>query len=355
MRAPPPPRWPRFALLLLGMLALAAGLLTGLARLAWPLPLAQHAPWHGPLMLCGLFGVVIGLERAVAVGGRWPYLAPLACGAGTLLLLTGHAAPAIFWAYALGFALLLASTGRAALRQGEAFMAVLLLGAFCGLLGCVLLALGAPLAETLLLLWSFLVLTIAGERLELSRYLPRPRWAAPAFAGVLLALLGSLALPMHWQAQAFGASLLLLAAWLAHFDLARRTLRAQGLTRFVAVALLAGYLQLALAGLLMLAFGLQAGTRAYDGALHALGLGFVFSMVLGHAPLIAPALLRVRLRFSALLYLPLALLHASVLLRLGALALDDFTLRRLGGLGSAAALALFLLLMLFSGLRRPTP
>ena len=42
----------------------------------------------------------------------------------------------------------------------------------------------------------------------------------------------------------------------------------------------------------LLGFGLQPGQASYDAALHALGLGFVFSMVFGHAPLIAPALLQ---------------------------------------------------------------
>jgi hypothetical protein len=56
-------------------------------------------------------------------------------------------------------------------------------------------------------------------------------------------------------------------------------------------------------------------------ALHALGLGFTFSMVIGHAPVIVPALAGVRLRFGAWFYAPLLLLHASLACRLfGAIA-----------------------------------
>ena len=159
--------------------------------------------------------------------------------------------------------------------------------------------------------------------------------------------------PEPWDARLFGAALLGLAAWLARWDIARRTLRLQGLTRFVAASLLAGYVQLAIAGALLLGFGLQPGQASYDAALHALGLGFVFSMVFGHAPLIAPALLRIRLGFSALLYVPLALLHVGLLMRYAALLLDDFALRRVAGLGSVAAIALFLLLKLGLALRGP--
>ena len=158
------PTWPRFLLLLLGMAALASGLAGGLARIGWALPLPAATAWHGPLMLGGLFGVVIGLERAVAIGRAWAYGAPLFAGAGTLALLSGEAA-AGFAGYALGSAVLLLATLAAARKQAEAFMGVLVLGAFCGLLGHLLLAVGAPFQQTLLPLFGFLVLTIAGERL----------------------------------------------------------------------------------------------------------------------------------------------------------------------------------------------
>ncbi|MFB9895270.1 hypothetical protein [Planobispora takensis] len=61
--------------------------------------------------------------------------------------------------------------------------------------------------------------------------------------------------------------------------------------------LLAGYGWLATAGILWAASGLAAGPYLYDAALHALFLGFVMSMVFGHAPVILPAVLRVRLPY----------------------------------------------------------
>lgn len=356
MRPPPAPVWPRLLLLLPGLAALAGGLAGGLVRIGWPwlLPVPAAVAWHGPLMLSGLFVVVIGLERAVAVGHRWAFAAPLAAGAGTGLLLAGLPV-AGFAGYALGSAVLLLATLAAARRQPEAFLGVLVLGAAAGLLGNVQLALGAPVPQALLPLLGFLVLTVAGERLELSRYVPRPRVAAPLFVLVLALLLAALVLPPPWGARLFGAGLLALAGWLLAWDLARRSVRQPGLTRFVAVALLAGYGQLLVAGALLLGFGLRPGHASHDAALHALGLGFVFSMVLGHAPLIAPALLRIRPVFSPLLYAPLALLHASLLLRDAALLLGAADWRRAAGLGSALALAGFLGLMLALGLRARRP
>jgi hypothetical protein len=109
------------------------------------------------------------------------------------------------------------------------------------------------------------------------------------------------------------------------------------------VCLLAGYAWLAVGGgLFLIGAPLQPGSAAYDVALHALGLGFVFSMVLGHAPIIFPAVLRVNVPYNAAFYAPLALLHGSLLLRVVGDATGEATVHlhdgggRLAGLGPAA-------------------
>jgi hypothetical protein len=98
-----------------------------------------------------------------------------------------------------------------------------------------------------------------------------------------------------------GAGMVALALWLQRYDLARRTVRKTGLTRFIAVALLAGYAWLFVGGMLALRFGGVMAGPAYDAMLHAVFVGFVISMVFGHAPVIFPALLRVSLPYSYLL------------------------------------------------------
>lgn len=74
----------RVPLLMLGMLSLVGGVLAGLARLDWntPVPAASAAGWHGALMISAFLGTVISLERAVALGRGWAYLAPAAAGLG---------------------------------------------------------------------------------------------------------------------------------------------------------------------------------------------------------------------------------------------------------------------------------
>jgi hypothetical protein len=129
-----------------------------------------------------------------------------------------------------------------------------------------------------------------------------------------------------------------LAGWLAVFDVARRTVHAHGLSRYMALCLLGGYAWLMVAGGAWVAMVLGWPTR--DIALHALGLGFVVSMVMGHAPVILPAITRVKMQFGGLFYVPLAALHLSLVLRLAG---DWFGagLHSAGVVLNAAALALF--------------
>ena len=88
----------------------------------------------------------------------------------------------------------------------------------------------------------------------------------------------------------------------------------------MAVCLLSGYVWLAVAGIAWAATAL--GWPARDAALHALGLGFLVSMMLGHAPVILPAVAGIKLQFGRFFYVPLALLQISLLLRLGGGAVD---------------------------------
>ncbi|HMO48388.1 MAG TPA: hypothetical protein PKB14_20485 [Rubrivivax sp.] len=336
--------WERLPLLLLGFVALFAGIGAGLARLGWTMPdaAAGAAALHGPLMVCGFFGVVISLERAVAIGHAWAYGAPLLAGLGSAAALHG-AAPWTPWFTVGAAAVLLAASLDVLRRQRTGFNGVIALAAGCWLAGNVLWALGAQVHGVVGWWIAFLVLTIAGERLELSRFMPPSPAAARVFAGIVLLTAAALA---AWATpvgpRLFGLALLALALWLLKQDVARRTVRQQGLTRFIAVCLLAGYFWLGFGGALIAAAGLAPGAPAYDAALHALLLGFVFSMVFGHAPIIFPAVLRVNLAYHPLFYAPLALLHASLLLRVAGDASGQHDWTRWGALLSALALVAFI-------------
>ncbi len=348
-----PPRW-RFPLLILGFVGLVVGAGAGLARLGWEVPVvaASASAMHGPLMIGGFFGVVIALERAVAIGRYWAYAAPLFAGIGGLFAVAGAAGAAAAFFLAGGLVFLLASLD-VLRRQRAMFTVTLAAGAACWPIGTALWAAGATVHEIVAWWLAFLILTIAGERLELSRFLPPSPVARRTFGAILVVTaIGLLGSGSAWGAVVFAAALLALAAWLLRQDIARRTVRSRGLTRFIAVCLLAGYAWLAIgAAIVLLAGGLAPGTASYDGALHALTLGFVFSMVFGHAAIIFPAVLRVSVPYHPSFYVPLVLLHVSVAIRLIGDASGRFEWTSMGGMLNALALAAFIATMLSAVLR----
>jgi hypothetical protein len=331
-------------LLILGFISLAFGVGAGLLRLGWNVPMLSPGLilLHGPLMVSGFLGTVIGLERAVALGRRWAYSGPLLSGLGGAAILLGLPQTAGATAITFGSGVLLAGSLLIVRRQRELFTVTLALGAANWLAGNLLWLAGMPVAAVVALWVNFLVLTIAGERLELSRFLPPSSGAKHAFTLIVALLLvgGSVA----WAPGGYlpyGIGLLGLALWLLRQDIARRTVKQEGLTRFIAVCLLSGYAWLAFGGVMLLSAGGLAGT-AYDAVLHAILLGFVFSMVFGHAPVIFPSVVRVKMPYHWTFYVPLLALHASVIMRIGGdmLALPQY--RSLGGLLNAAALVLFI-------------
>lgn len=326
----------RLPLLIAGFASLILGAIGGLARLGIdvPVPAPSSIPSHGFLMVSGFFGTVISLERAVAMRAWWAYGGPLLAAIGAIAALAG--API---AYAHAFALAASAFMVAACVQGwrmqrAAHTFTLVLGASCWTAAGALGVAGVETGELVPWWIAFLVLTIAGERLELSRLLRRPAHAQPLFYAIVAALLASLAAQ---SVPLFGAALLGLAAWLARYDIARRTVREQGLTRYIAVCLLSGYFWLAVGGCVALVSGLR------DAALHAVLLGFVFSMVFGHAPIIFPAVVKLAVPYTPAFYAHLGLLHAGLLARVvGDLAVVT-EWRDAGAAMNAAALALFLL------------
>lgn len=337
----------RVPLLVLGFVALLLGVAGGLVRLGLPLPAtATGIAWHGALMASAFFGTLIALERAVAIGRRWAYLAPAACGAGGVVLLTGYARTG-FALLAAGSAVFAVASSSIWWRHRAPHTGLLALGAL-GLLGANLGLLAGMPAESSVPCWiAFLTLTIGGERLELSRLSPVPSAARAAFAvlGVALLLSAFAALAAFGPAlRALGVLLVACAVWLARYDIATRTVRAAGLTRYIALCLLAGYAWLALGGALLASgAAFDDGRALWDAALHAILLGFVFSMVFGHAPVILPAVLRVALPYSAILYAPLALLHVSLAVRVAGDLVTMTSLRAAGGAGNALAIAIFIL------------
>lgn len=348
-----------------GVVSLLTGLWAGLLRLGLAIPTGQAGlvGAHGPLMVLGFLGTLIALERAVALGAAWAYAAPAAAGAGGLAVVLGVPG-GLGQLLLIAGGLVLVGIFVAVHRiQASLHNVVLASGAACWVVAGVLWLAGWGIPQFVPWLVAFLVLTIAGERLELSRFVGAKgvaRWLFVAAAGLFAAgLVVSLYLETTGVRVA-GAGLLALAAWLLRYDVARRTIRTRGLTRYMAAALLTGYGWLAVTGGLWVTASRMAAGLAYDAMLHAVFIGFVISMVFAHAPVIIPAVLGRPLPYHPVFYVPLALLHASLILRLvgGDLACNH-TARQWGGSLNEVALLLFLGLAATTiirtrGTRRPT-
>jgi hypothetical protein len=346
----------RYPLLGLSLLILMAAIWGGLVRMGWRWPPLQSALAlaHGPLMVSGFLGTLIGIERAVALRQRWTYLGPLATGLGGMLLLLGVPGPAGPALITLGSAGLVAVHANILRSHLANFTLVLAAGALAWLVGNLFWLSGWPIYHVVLWWAGFLVLTIAGERLELGRIMRLSPLAEATFLAATGIFLAGLALSMpsyDLGTRLAGFGMLTLAAWLLHYDISRKTLRKPGLPRYIAACLLSGYVWLGAAGVLGMIFGGTAAGPRYDAFLHAIFLGFVFSMIFGHAPIIFPSVLGVEVRFRPWMYTYLVLLQASTLLRVSADLAYAQQLRLWGGLLNGLALTLFVSGMVYSTVR----
>lgn len=299
-------------------LALLAGLDGALLLLGQGAPLVADrlADAHGVLMVFGFVGTLIATERAVALHKLWGYAAPMLLGLGALATLSPLPLAVGGWLFTAGFAGLLGVYWAIWRRQASDELAIQSLGAALGCGGALLWTAGLPVPAILPWLVGFVVLTIAGERAELSRIesatIARLTLRMSGLVGA--AVVAATLWPILGTAL-LGAALLALTGVLVTHDAARRTVRSIGLPRFSAACMLAGYFWLVVAGSVWLVGGPAQG-GAYDAVIHAVFLGFTISMIFGHAPVILPAVLGVDLPYRAVMWAPLALLHVSLVLRL---------------------------------------
>lgn len=335
----------------LGILALLAAMWAGLLRMGWAIPLLQPtlAASHGPLMVSGFLGTLVGMERAVGLNKAWAYLSPILTGLGGIILMAGLSPAGGALAITGGSIMLVVIFSYIVRHEKQLHSWVLFFASLLWVAGNLLWlgGLGIPL----LVGWwmGYLILTIAGERLELSRLIQVTTGAKVVFLAIgALFVAGLATVPFDYTLgwRITGAGMLGLAVWLLRQDIARRTIKQVGLTRFIASCMLSGYVWLGISGAMALIYGFVAG-GIYDAVLHSVFLGFVVTMIFGHAPVIFPAVLGVQMKFSKMFYAHLALLHLSLLLRVGA----DLVEWQNGRLWGAMINVIAMLFFLFNTIR----
>jgi hypothetical protein len=340
------------------IVALFAALWAALVRVGWRMPAfpTPIAGQHGALMISAFLGTLVSLERAVALRKNWAYAAPSFSALGGLAFIVGLPAEvgrSLITFGSLGLVIIFAYIYR---LHPTADVVTMAIGSLMWLIGNMLWLSGASIYSAVPWWAGFLILTICGERLEISRVLFLKKSSRTLFkiaVGVFsIGLLTSL-FSLTFGLRIVGIGLILLGAWLLRFDITRHTIKKTGLTRYIAACLLPGYAWLVFAGSLWLIAGLPSSNLIIDAMLHAIFLGFVFSMILGHAPIILPALMPVDITYRSIFYLPLVLLQGSLVMRVLADLLLNPVLRQWAGLFNVLAILLFVGVMLFSARRKP--
>jgi hypothetical protein len=140
----------------------------------------------------------------------------------------------------------LAILGVMVYRESQVHTLTMMLGALSWVFGNFLWLFGFPIFKIIFLWIGFLILTIGGERLELSRVLQPTVSQRRIFNGITIALLAGAILSLftlQWGPRLSGLSMLALALWFLKNDLARRNIRHQNpLTRYIAICLFSGFI-----------------------------------------------------------------------------------------------------------------
>lgn len=345
----------RLALMVGGGIALLAGLDAALLQLGVGAPVSSEriAAVHGIIMVLGFIGTVIALERAVALGKGWGFISPACMGLGGIALISPLPLP-------VAGAFLMAGTGLQAVifiplwrRRRDAAVLVQSVGAACAFGAAMLFTGGATTSAFLGWLIGYVVLLIAGERMELARLGRSDDKAEQAVLITAAALLAAIVLQLlfaGWADRLLGLVLLIIVAALLNVDVAPKMLRTTGLPRFSAACLMAGYVWLAVAGGILLLAENPLDGGAYDALVHSVMLGFTMSMIFAHASVILPAVLRRPLPYHPFMYVPAGLLHVGLAVRIiGGDLREVHLVWQIGGVGNVIAVALFALTAVVTG------
>lgn len=337
-----------YALLILPLvlISMVLGIWTGLARIGWyQIALPEITGEHGAVIVGSFLGTLIILERTVTQKKKWLYLLPALSGISIFFFLAGFSVVA----YIL---LSLASLGLVALfvyfyqKQKENYLLVMLVGAGSWFAGNLIMLIHDlyPLAAY----WwvAFFLLTITGERIELTRYLPRKELKSLLFAAANGIFVLGILLPYHsWGRYLVALGLIATGVGLLLFDIATKSWKREGLSRYLAAGLLTGYVWLVISGVFF-AIGFDHA-YGYDAAMHAFFIGFVFSMIFAHGPIILPGVVGLPFKpYHPVLYVWLGLLHLSLLVRIIADYLIWIEIRLAAGITNGFSILAFFITML---------
>jgi hypothetical protein len=322
------------------LISLLLGIIAGWQRINWDIPVANLAGDHGALMTGSFVGTLICLERSIIHPDKWWRLLPFINGLSGILFLFHQ--PQIAYVFLIsGSAGLLMLMLLYFKTVPDLSHAILFMGAFAWLTGNLVLFNQHSYPAAVKWWMLFLLWTIFAERLELSRMLPVSAFKRiTLYIIVAISIAGAL-LPFHWYGnEIFAVSLIALAAWLFAFDMSRYAVKLKGQHRYSALLLMAGYVWLIVTALWLLCW--PDAPYAYDAALHGFFLGFVFSMVFAHMPIIFPGVFKINISlYHPGLFAVFAIFQSTLALRIAGDALLHNGLRKWGAMFNGISILLF--------------
>jgi len=328
------------------ILTLITAIWSGWIRIGISLPVTVVAAEHGSLMINGFLASLIFLERAVTFKSKWILLLPFINAASLIAVVAGwyNLAHLIHIFCAFGFMFMCAWF---IYKHKELYYYVFFVGAFCLLTGNIILYQTELYAATIIWWMQFLLFTIVAERLELSRFLPLNSLRRMLLMIILTSVFISAFIPFHLNGNlVFSLALSATAFWLLKYDMAFKSIKIKGQHRYSGSLLITGYIWLLITSILLvveknISFG-------YDAVLHSFFIGFVFSMIFSHAPIILPAVAKISIKiYRPVLYVWFIVLQLSLILRIIADITEQTSLRKWAGLINGITILLFFVTIIF--------
>jgi hypothetical protein len=311
----------------------------GWLRIGWSIPLTGAAGMHGCLMVNSFLASLIFLERAVTFKSKWWLALPVVHASSALAFATQFTSLG-YLLVTLGSMGFLVLCGYFIYRYQELYYYVFFAGAFCLLMGNGILYGKHDYPAAAPWWMGFLLFTIVAERLELSRFLSLTSLKKGLLVCFLATVLAGLIWPAETGAVIFAAAMALTALWLLKYDMARHSIRISGQHRYSGLLLITGYLWLLVTAALMVVK--DKFVFGYDAVLHSFFIGFVFSMIFSHAPIILPAVARLPVKiYRPVLYVWFGLMQLSLIMRMAGDAGGNIYWRKMGGLLNGCAMLLF--------------
>ena len=331
----------RIPFMLLAVVNLLAGLWSGLILIGWNLPVAPLAVHHGAIMVGGFLATLIALEKVIPLKRNLLLIIPLISALSLLMTIPGYFQTGLVFLLIGSIGLFLIQTYYWYTYPRDLSIVLMVVGACCLVIGNAML-INRQFYPAAFPWWmGFLLLTITGERLELSKFLPVSKNNKYFLLSFLFLFLVGIIIPFHGAGKYFsGAALVCISVWMLKHDVISIGLRKEGLTRFSSTALLLANAWLFIEGMLMIT--LPDSMFSYDILVHSFFIGYAFSMIFAHGPIILPGVLGITLKpYHPILYGWLFLVQGSLLFRVGSDAFGSIEGRKVSGILTGIGILLY--------------